>query len=187
MTLNALAVCVRRADDGDATMLAELGARTFLEAFGPDNRPEDLAAHLAKTYGPAIQSRELSDPATTYLIAEVSGRPAGYALVREGHAPDCVTGVRPLEVARFYVDRPWHGTGVAGALMEACDAEARRRNAGLLWLGVWEHNPRAIRFYAKSGFVDVGAHTFYVGSDAQSDRVMVRELRQRVASGSAGR
>jgi GNAT superfamily N-acetyltransferase len=186
MTLDALAVRVRRADAGDATMLAELGARTFLEAFGPDNRPEDLAAHLAKTYGVAIQSRELSDPATTYLVAEVKAVPAGYALVREGHAPPCVTGVRPLEIARFYVDRPWHGTGVAATLMEACDAEARRRRAGVLWLGVWEHNPRAIRFYAKSGFRDVGAHTFYVGTDSQSDRVMARELPEGSISGGAG-
>ena len=186
MTLNALAVRVRRADAADATILAELGSRTFVEAFGSANRPEDLAAHVAKTYGPAVQSRELSDPATTYLVVEVSGLPAGYALVREGHAPPCVTGARPVEIARFYVDRPWHGTGVAAALMDACDAEARRRKAGVLWLGVWEHNPRAIRFYAKSGFREVGAHTFYLGTDVQNDRVMAREPADGDASGAAG-
>jgi diamine N-acetyltransferase len=176
MTLDALAVRVRRGEPGDAAMLAELGARTFLDAFGADNRPEDIAAHLAKTYGAAIQARELSDAAATYLVAEVGGCPAGYVLVREGSAPACVTGTRPIEVARFYVDRPWHGTGVAGALMVACEAEARRRSARLLWLGVWEQNARALRFYAKHGFRDVGVQTFYVGADAQQDRVMVREL-----------
>lgn len=176
MTVDAPAVRVRPGEPADAAMLAELGARTFIDSFGPENTPEDLAAHLTNTYGPAIQDAELRDRACAYLIAEVNGEPAGYALVHEGQPPSCVTGARPLEVARFYVERAWHGTGVARALMQGCEEEARRRRADVLWLGTWERNARGIRFYEKYGFRDVGAKTFYVGSDAQSDRVMALAL-----------
>jgi ribosomal protein S18 acetylase RimI-like enzyme len=78
-----------------------------------------------------------------------------------------------VELARFYVDRPWHGRGVARELMDAARAAARNLGGRTFWLGVWEHNPRAIAFYAKCGFRDVGSHKFLVGSDLQTDRVMV--------------
>jgi len=88
----------------------------------------------------------------------------------------CVTGPRPIEIARFYVDFRWHGRGVARRMMAAAAAEAERRGAATLWLGVWEHNPRAIAFYAKCGFEDVGSHVFMVGNDAQTDRLMAAPL-----------
>ena len=77
------------------------------------------------------------------------------------------------ELHRFYVDRPSQGTGVAQRLMAAVQDAARAAGARHLWLGVWEHNPRAIRFYAKRGFVDVGSHDFVLGADRQTDRVML--------------
>jgi GNAT superfamily N-acetyltransferase len=77
---------------------------------------------------------------------------------------------------RFYIDARWHGTGAARLLMHAVDDEARRRGARAVWLGVWERNPRAIRFYEKCGFRDVGTQRFLLGTDVQRDRVMLREL-----------
>jgi ribosomal protein S18 acetylase RimI-like enzyme len=160
----------------DAPLLAELSARTFLDAFGADNTPEDLALHVERNYGAAIQERELGDAALTYLVAEVDDEVAGYGLVRDGHAPPCVGDEHPIEIQRLYVERAWHGRGVAQALMAACEDEARRRGGRTLWLGVWERNPRAIRFYEKEGFHEVGSHTFLVGSDPQTDRILARPL-----------
>ncbi|MGH7717283.1 MAG: GNAT family N-acetyltransferase [Gemmatimonadaceae bacterium] len=167
---------IRVASVADAPLLAELAARTFVETFAAENRAEDMTLHVARRYGVEIQGRELADPALTYLIAEVDGAVAGYALVRAGPAPPCVTGPAPVEIWRFYVDRPWHGSGVAQALMTACESEARRRGGRTLWLGVWERNARARRFYEKSGFRDVGAKPFLLGTDAQTDRIMARDL-----------
>jgi ribosomal protein S18 acetylase RimI-like enzyme len=84
-----------------------------------------------------------------------------------------------VEIVRFYVDRAWRGTGLAAALMDAAAEEARGRGARSLWLGVWERNPRAIRFYEKCGFRDVGSQDFVLGSDVQRDRVMARHLEAR--------
>jgi GNAT superfamily N-acetyltransferase len=157
-------------------MLAELGARTFHDSFAHENDPADMAAYLESTFGLDLQAREIADPARTFLIAEVEGHPVGYALIRRTPLPSCVTEPTAIELGRFYVDAPWKGKGVAPALMEECIAEARGRGARLLWLGVYDRNGRAVRFYTKSGFRDVGSHVFMLGRDRQIDRVMVRNL-----------
>ena len=160
----------------DAAALAELAARTFQETFAAENRPEDMALHLARAYGTSQQRKELLDPDITTLLVEIDGQLAGYAQLRSGATPECVTGESPIELWRFYVVPSWHGRGVAQALMGRVQLEASRRGARTLWLGVWEHNGRAKAFYRKNGFVDVGSHVFMVGTDAQTDRIMVRQL-----------
>ena len=152
--------------------MAELAAATFRDAFGADNDPADLALHLARSYGVAQQAAELAHSAITTLLAFADGELAGYAQLRPGLPPSCVTPARPLELWRFYVARPWQGRGVAQALMAATIGAARERAGAVLWLGVWERNPRAQAFYRKSGFADVGSQVFLVGTDAQTDRVM---------------
>ncbi len=175
-SVNSAGVHIRRAIAADAPLLAAIAAETFVDTFGAQNTPESLASHVGSRYGADIQRDELADPALTYLVAEVDGKTAAYALVRQGAAPPFITGPSPVEVQRFYVLRGFHGTGVAQALMEACVAEARRRGGRTLWLGVWEINPRAIRFYEKCGFREVGTQTFMVGSDPQRDRVLARPV-----------
>lgn len=171
-----MTVVIRRGVETDATALADLAARTFQDAFGADNRPEDMALHVASAYGTTQQRRELADPDITTLLADVDRRLAGYAQLRPGEPPACVTGESPIELWRFYVDRPWHGRGVAQALMQRVELEAERRGSRTLWLGVWERNPRAQSFYHKSGFTDVGSHVFIVGADPQTDRILVKAL-----------
>ncbi len=83
---------------------------------------------------------------------------------------------QPVELLRFYVDQPWQGQGIAGLLMQAVEEQARARGARELWLGVWERNERAQAFYRKHGFRKVGTQIFVVGTDPQTDHVMLREL-----------
>ncbi len=180
-----MSIVIRHGTAADATALAELAARTFRETFAADNRPEDMALHLAQAYGTAQQQRELADPDITTLLVEVDGDLAGYAQLRGGVPPNCVTGESPVELWRFYVARSWHGRGVAQALMRSVELEAHRRGGGTLWLGVWERNERAKAFYHKNGFIDVGSHVFMVGNDAQTDRILARTVRAPITSGAA--
>lgn len=167
---------IRIGTASDADALAELAARTFEETFGADNRPEDMALHKATAYGHAQQLRELVDPDVVTLLAEVDGQLGGFAQLRSGPAPECVTGDSPIELLRLYVARAWHGQGLAQALMQRVELEAKERRARTLWLGVWENNPRAQAFYRKTGFTDVGSHVFIVGTDPQTDRIMIRPI-----------
>jgi ribosomal protein S18 acetylase RimI-like enzyme len=167
---------IRYGVESDATALAELAARTFKETFGEGTGDEDMASYLAEAYGTPQQEQELVDPDITTLLIECDGILAGYAMVRSGTAPDCVTGESPLELWRFYIASGWHGRGLAQSLMQRVEIEAQQRGGRTLWLGVWEHNARARAFYSKCGFTDVGSHVFVVGSDPQTDRIMVRSL-----------
>lgn len=173
---HSAAASIRLAVAADAARLAEFGARTFEDAFGTDNIPENMSLYLARTYGVAHQTAELDDPAMSTIVAESGGRLAGFAQLRVGPAPESVTGGAPIELLRFYVDRPWHGRGLALALMAAVDREAARRGAAVVWLSVWERNERAKAFYRKCGFADVGSKVFVLGTDRQRDRVMARPV-----------
>ena len=166
---------VRRAVPADSEAFAELAARTFRDTFEADNSPGDMAAHLTRSYSPALQQAEIGSPDMVTLLA-TCGVPAGFAQLRRGPVPACVTSPQAVELWRLYVDRAWHGRGVAGRLMAAAVGEAGAAGATAVWLGVWERNPRAIAFYRKSGFVDVGAHEFRLGTDVQTDRVMLLAL-----------
>lgn len=170
------AIALRRGTVADAARLAEIGARTFAETFAADNRPEDMAVHLATTFGVAQQAAELENPDYVTLFAEVDGVAAGFAQVRHHAAPACVAGPAPVEVHRFYVERAWHGRGVAAALMAACLAVVRELGGRTAWLSVWERNPRAVAFYGKQGFAPVGTTVFWVGPDKQTDHVMARPV-----------
>lgn len=167
---------IRRAEPRDAGALAALGARTFAETFGADNTPEDMQAYLATTYGEPQQRAEFASPDIVTLLVEAPEALVAFSQVRRAPAPPCVTLASPVEIWRFYVDRAWHGRGVAGALMEAALSAARELGGSSVWLSVWERNPRAIAFYTKCGFSDVGSKVFIVGTDHQTDRVMAREI-----------
>ena len=167
---------LRRGVVADAAALAEFAARTFVDAFGADNRPEDVAAHLAATYSAEQQARELADPDRITLLIESGGAIAAFAQVQRHEPPPCVTGPAPIEILRFYVDRPWHGRGVAQQLMQAAHDAAAELGGATVWLSTWERNPRGRAFYAKSGFMDVGTGYFQVGSDRQTDRILAMPI-----------
>ena len=169
-------ITIRRATVADAVALAEIGARTFHDTFAVDNQPDDMAEHLATTFGVAQQSAELASADYVTLLADVDGTLAAFAQVRRHDPPDCVEGRSPVELHRFYVDRPWHGQGVAARLMAATVEAIRALGGRTVWLSVWEHNPRARAFYAKCGFLQSGTADFWVGPDRQTDHILERAV-----------
>jgi GNAT superfamily N-acetyltransferase len=171
-----LVVTIRTATVADAAVVASLAKRTFYDTFASTNDPADMALYLAGAYGVEQQTRELQDPGIVTLLVDQDGETVAYAQVRNDHVPDCVTGPGAIELWRFYVDREWHGRGIAMPLMERVKTVARQRGARTMWLGVWERNDRARAFYAKCGFVDAGEHIFLFGTDPQRDLVMVAPL-----------
>lgn len=173
------AILIRAATSADNVLLAKLGAETFLEAFAADNTAEDMALYLAKSFSPVLQAIEISDPSVVFLIAEFVDEPVGYVKLRTGTSPELVPASRPIEIARFYARSQWIGRGVGPALMEAVLRAAHERGHDAVWLAVWERNGRAIAFYRKWGFVEVGSQPFELGNDLQTDLVMVCAVEQR--------
>ena len=167
----------------DARLLTELGARLFEQTFARDNTPADMQAYLAEAFTPERQAMELAEPnRMSWIVEDAAGVAVGYAVLIRGEISDSVDGNRPAELRRIYVDRSLHGRAIdggvsAGALLiECCVSQARAWGCDVIWLAVWEKNPRALRFYEKQGFHRVGRATFQLGEDLQHDFVMARNL-----------
>ena len=165
---------IRTATPADAAMLADFAARSFDDTFAVHNSEADMRDYLAATFSPDIQRTEIEAENGETLLVEAGSPPlcAGFAQIGFAAPSPFVAAPAPVEIKRFYVDRDHHGAGIAAALM---DEILRRAGSGAtIWLGVWEHNARAIRFYARHGFVAVGEQNFTLGSDVQRDIVMMR-------------
>jgi diamine N-acetyltransferase len=171
-----MVLSVRYATVADRNLLAEAGRRLFEAAFAKDNRAEDMQTYLAEAFSPEIQAAELADPASVTLIVNIEGNFAGYARLKEGRPGLEIDGFRPVELVRIYAEREYIGRGIGSALMQASLEECARKGWDTIWLGVWEKNPRAIRFYEKWGFSVAGQQIFKLGEDLQTDLVMQRSV-----------
>jgi ribosomal protein S18 acetylase RimI-like enzyme len=167
-------VTLRAALVDDAAEIAAFAERVFVETFGAANTEANMGAYVEKAFTPERLRDEITSADSHVAVAEFANSIIGYARLLEHATGD---GERPgIELVRLYVDSQYHGSGVAGALMDACLAEARRRQQTSMWLGVWEHNPRAQRFYARYGFERVGEQVFLLDDDRQTDWIMERAL-----------
>ena len=172
-------LAVRRATPADAAVLAAFAEAAFVDTFAADNTPEDMATYLAGAFSEARQRAELEDDSRVVLLAERDGELAGYAMLNDDVTPDVRVSAalsNAIEIARLYSGRRWIGTGVGATLMQHCLDLAASRGREWIWLGVWERNARAIAFYARWGFTDVGSQSFQLGADRQTDRVMARRV-----------
>lgn len=167
---------IRYGNISDAKLLSELGTKTFYDAFAKDNTPENMDAYLKRSFSPEIQLHELTQPEVIFLIAELDGIHIGYAQLIMNSRDEIIQGKTPMELRRIYAVQEFIGRGVGKELMNRAIQEARYRDCDALWLGVWEKNQRAIDFYKKWGFREVGAHEFSLGDEPQNDLIMVLDL-----------
>ena len=169
---------IRKGTIEDAEMLTDLAYKTFWDAFHehPKNAPDDLADYMSKAFNQAQIESELADENAIFLVAEIDGEPAGYAKLIVDNIEPGIEAAKPIELNRLYSKQEFLGKGVGARLMEESFAIAANLNCDAMWLGVWEYNPRAQRFYEKYGFRGVGRHTFQLGSDAQTDLLMQKEI-----------
>ncbi len=167
---------IRTATAADNYLLSELGARTYRDTFAADNTAEDMTLYLAGSFSPEKQAAELAQEGTVFLIAEEGDQPVGYARLRQDPPPECIKGKKAIEIVRLYAVKEMIGRGIGAALMQASLDEAARLDCDIIWLDVWENNPRAIAFYQKWGFEKVGEQGFQMGNDLQHDWLMARPV-----------
>lgn len=167
---------LRLAFPADSPTLAVLAERTFRDTFGSRNSPENMDLHCAKSFGPDIQQREIGDRGLVTTIAESDGTMTGYSQLRLLREHESVVAERPAELNRIYVVAEWQGRGIARELMQRALDSAASAGADCLWLGVWEHNPKAMAFYRKFGLEVVGTQAFMLGEERQRDLVMAVQI-----------
>lgn len=170
-------VMYRLAEPADAAALDAMARQIWVETFGHSAPPSDIALYLDKAYGPeGALIRSLADPAHLFQLACADGAIIGYAKVSPLWLDDPAVLPGALQLSQLYVAADWHGKGIAPVLMEWTIGEARRRNATALVLTVWEHNPRARRFYERYGFAHIGDYAFPTGTQIDRDLIMQLSL-----------
>ncbi|HTR28787.1 MAG TPA: GNAT family N-acetyltransferase [Puia sp.] len=171
------AIQIAIAGKPEAAIIADLSRRTFYDTFAPHNTAENMDLFLNTQFTRKQLIDQVGAPGNTFLLARLGGEPVGYARLFEGaELPPAIAGTSAIEVARIYADKQVIGKGVGKALMQACIDFALEKDKEWIWLGVWEHNQRAIAFYEKMGFAIFDRHIFLLGRDIQYDWCMRRKL-----------
>lgn len=169
-------ISIRQAEIADVQIICALGVTTFYEAYCLQDDSRDLANYVLESFSAEQIERELEDKDSTFFIAEVEGCAVGYAKMRENSQAECLRGANTVEIQRIYILEKLKGVGVGNALMQGCFAEARRKNYESVWLGVWERNLSAQKFYQKYGFQKVGELTFPYGETVGINHVLKLDL-----------
>lgn len=167
---------IRQADISDANIICALGTTTFYEAYFEQDESGDLANYVLESFSPAQIKDELNDTNSTFFIAELNGKAVGYAKLRENSKVDCLENENAVELHRIYILERAKGKGVGGALMNRCFETARAKGYETIWLGVWELNSAAIKFYERLGFVKVGEVLFPYGGAVGTNWAMRLKL-----------
>lgn len=156
----------------DIALLQAIGKQTFYETFAESNTSKDMEQYLTTSFGTAKIQQELSNPDSLFFFAEEENEVIGYLKLNFASAQTEPQDPNAMEIERIYVLKEFHGSGVGQALYQKAIEVAKERKVTYVWLGVWEKNERALRFYKKNGFVAFDTHTFVLGSDAQTDILM---------------
>jgi ribosomal protein S18 acetylase RimI-like enzyme len=165
-------ITLHQATPADVSQLQHIGRQTFAETFAASNSEEDLRIYLAESFAVEKLTAELQVSHSAFYFAEQAGRVIGYLKVNTGPAQTEQFTANALEIERIYVLQEFHGQRVGQLLYEQALHLATQAWAECLWLGVWEENSRAIRFYEKNGFVAFDKHVFKLGDDEQTDILM---------------
>lgn len=169
-------VTVEKASPEDIETLQKIGRETFFETFAESNSTADMEKYLNETFATERVMSELNNPESQFYIAREDGITLGYLKVNTGRAQTELQDENGLEIERIYVKSSHHGKSVGQLLYAQAESVAAEQQRDYIWLGVWEENPRAIRFYEKNGFVAFDTHLFMVGDDEQTDVLMKKIL-----------
>lgn len=179
-------VAFREPDADLFNRLLPVARRVFADTFSHRYEPAAFERFCEEVYRPGgTMSRDFGTPGIRWRVAMAAGEPIGYAKLTPLRAPVTDPDPGALELQQLYVVREWHGSGVAGHLMEWALETALTESVGEVYLTVFDHNERAKRFYARYGFEEVGRCTFRLGDRVDDDRIWRVRLQSRGSAGEA--
>lgn len=167
---------IRQGNIDDAKLIQEFAVKTFRESFEKFNSMENMTLYIDKCLTLDQIKEDIKTPGTNFFLAITDNQLVGYIKTNEGPGPKELSKVKTLEIERIYVDKKYHGEGIGKSLFDKCIQLAKIKRIKTVWLGVWEHNHKAIAFYKKGGFKKFGDHIFMLGRDPQTDWLMKKSL-----------
>lgn len=167
---------IKKVRINDLDQLQKIGRQTFYETFSAGNTEENMKKYLDEGFSVSKLTAELNDTNSEFYFAMLDNNVIGYLKINFGLSQTELQDEKAVEIERIYVLREFHGKKVGQLLYDKAIQITRQKNAGYVWLGVWEENPRAINFYKKNGFVEFDKHIFKLGNDEQTDIMMKLKL-----------
>ena len=167
---------IRKCNVQDLDSLCKISIETFYQTFADSNTEENMTAYLDSAYNKEKLYEELCNPDSSFFFIYVDESLAGYLKTNEYPSQTDINDIDSLELERIYILKEFQGAGLGQDLLEHTISIATEHGKKYIWLGVWEHNERAKHFYLKNGFYRIGAHSFIVGDDVQTDYVMRKDL-----------
>ncbi|KZZ84346.1 GNAT family N-acetyltransferase [Bacillus sp. SJS] len=171
-----MTVHMNKCNPEDLQLLQEIGIETFNDTFKNQNTAENMEAYLEKAFELKQVEKELSNPFSEFYFIYFNEELAGYLKVNINDAQSEKMDDESLEVERIYIRTRFQKQGLGKVLLNKAVERAGEQGKKKIWLGVWEKNENAIAFYRKMGFVQTGAHSFYMGDEKQTDYIFVKSL-----------
>lgn len=167
---------IRKAKIEEVPAIRELAIEVYTDTFADSNTPENLQAFFRDSYDLEKFKTEFYEADSVLYIALDNLKIIGFLRLRKSNEVAHLLGTNTIELHRMYIHRDYHGTAVARKLIEQAFEYAKKKNYEWMWLGVWEKNPRAQKFYAKWGFERFSEHIFQMGDDPQTDWLLKKRL-----------
>ena len=169
-------ITIKKCTADNLEELILLSKETFYQTFATQNTAEDMETYLETAFSKDKLCRELCDPYTSFFFLYADESLAGYLKLNECPSQTDVNDENSLEIERIYVLKDFQGQGLGRYLMEYSIKTAADNGKNYVWLGVWEKNEKALKFYKKNGFYRIGEHSFVIGNDVQTDYIMRKDL-----------
>ncbi|GAA0435801.1 GNAT family N-acetyltransferase [Agaribacter marinus] len=169
-------VRIAKCNHEDLQTLQEVSIKTFIETFKHQNSPENMNAYLERAFNLKQLEKELSNISSQFFFVYFASEIAGYLKINTADAQTEEFDNESLEIERIYIKNKFQKHGLGKYLLNKATENAIEQHIKKIWLGVWEKNENAIAFYKKMGFVQTGAHSFYMGDEEQTDFIMEKTL-----------
>ena len=167
---------IRKINIDDLEALRNLSIQTFKETFEEVNTEEDMQKYLDENLSIEKLKTELENVNSEFYFAENNDEILGYLKLNFKDAQTEKLEENHFEIERIYVLKTFLGQKIGQILFDKAIEIGREKNLEYVWLGVWEENHRAIRFYGKNGFEIFGKHDFVLGEDVQTDLLMKMKI-----------
>lgn len=162
----------------DLDEVKKISERTFYETFASENSKEDMEKYLEETFAKDKMKAEIETEGSIFYIVTNGENTMAYMKVNFDNAQTEEGYTNSLEVQRIYVLEDYKNMKIGKSLIDEAKEIAANEKLDYIWLGVWEHNLNAIRFYEKQGFVKFDTHIFKLGDDEQTDNLMKYTLKK---------
>ena len=160
----------------DAATLSALAIQVFLDTYAAEGVRPDLAREALREYATDAFDARLREPTRHFVLAERGTGLLGFAELTVAGQAAPSGGVTGAELIRLYVQPAAQGSGLGRQLIRAAEALAAEAGLPALWLTAWDGNHRALAFYARQGYADVGATSYSFEGNSYGNRVLARGL-----------